>query len=414
MFIKVILATVLFGVYPAFAQSPTSNIETITRKLSSAEFAGRASKTAGAQKAAEFIAQQFNAAGLKPLPNAAPNVAALIEGKARKDEFVIVGAHYDGFGNGFAGAMDNATGVALMIEVARLLQKAPPNRSVLFIAFDGGEQNNSGAKLYAERPLVPLDKTVAAINLTGFGAGFGDQLLETLYVIGAEFSPQLADAVTKNKHGDVSLAMLGDDVTRFAGAEHLHFKFGQLPAITITNGIHYAYHTQEDVPGRINFAALNKHSATLAKLIAEIANTPAKIERTTQPSYDADEASEWLRLLTALRENVLKTAENNAGQAQIDDVLLELKRFKGRAVQETKAREAVVLRAASLCFYIANPNGVEYNSLLNAARNAEQSGKRQQAIAAYQKLLKFIEDEYRRDDLTVNEIRQRLAKLNGK
>ncbi|HQR36040.1 MAG TPA: M28 family peptidase [Blastocatellia bacterium] len=417
MFIKVLLATVLFVVCPAFAQSPTSNIETITRKLTSAEFAGRASKTAGAQKAAEYISQQFSAAGLKPLSNAAPNVAAMIEGKSRKDEFVIVSAHYDGFGNGFAGAMDNAAGVAVMIEVAqnflKLLAKAPPSRSVLFIAFDGGEQNNSGAKLYAERPLVPLDKTAAVINLAGFGAGFGDQLLETLYVVGAEFSPQLADAVTKNKRGDVSLAMFGDDVTRFAGAEHLHFKFAQLPAMTITNGIHYAYHSKADVPARVNFPALEKHAATLAKLIAEIANAPGKIERTAQPSYDADEASEWVRLLIALRENVIKVSANNAGQAQIDDVLLELKRFKGRAVQEAKAREAVILRAASICFYIANPNGVEYNSLLSAARNAEQSGNRQQAIAAYQRLLKFIEDEYRRDDQTVNEIRQRLAKLGA-
>ncbi len=386
------------------ATAQPASIETITKKLASAE---------GAQKA-DYIANQFREAGLKLMTGASPNVAALIEGKSRKDEFVIVGAHYDGFGSGFVGAMDNAAGVAVMIEVARLLVKAPPQRSALFIAFDGGEQNNSGAKLYAERPLVPLDKTVAAINLTGFGAGFGDQLLETLYVVGAEFSPQLAAAVTKHKRGEAYLAMLGDDVTRFAGAEHLRFRLGQIPAISITNGIHYAYHSKADVAGRINFAALEKHVATLTKLVAEIANAPGKIERTAQPSYDADEASEWARLLTALRENVVKTAANNAAQAQIDDVLLELKRFKGRAVQEVKAREAVILRAASLCFYIANPNGVEYNSLLNAARNAEQSGTRQQAIAAYQKLLKFIEDEYRRDDQTVNEIRQRLAKLNGK
>ncbi|MFN0107382.1 MAG: M28 family metallopeptidase [Blastocatellia bacterium] len=359
MLIKALIVIVLFAHCSVFAQSPTSNIETITRKLASAEFAGRVSKTPDAQKTADFIASQFREADLKPLTGAAPNVAALVEGKSRKDEFVIVGAHYDGFGGGFAGAMDNAAGVAVMIEVARLLQKTPPNRSVLFIAFDGGEQGNSGVKRYAERPLVHSGDTVAAINLAGFGAGFGDQLHDTLFVVGAENSPQLAAAVTKHKRGETYLAMLGDDVTRFAGAEHLHFnlvKLGPIPTISITNGIHYAYHTQEDVPGRINFAALNKHSATLAKLIAEIANTPAKIERAAQPNYDADEASEWHRLLTALRENVLKTAENNAGQAHIDDVLLELKRFKGRAVQEAKARQAVILRAASICFYIVNPN----------------------------------------------------------
>jgi tetratricopeptide (TPR) repeat protein len=158
---------------------------------------------------------------------------------------------------------------------------------------------------------------------------------------------------------------------------------------------------------------MEKHVATLSKLIAEIANTP-KIERAAQPSYDADEAAEWHRLLTALRENVLKTSANAAAQSQIDDVLLELKRFTGRAVSDTKAREAVILRAASLCFYIANPNGVEYNSLLNAARSYEQKGDRTQAVAAYQKLLNFIEAEYRRDDQTIADIRARISRLLAK
>lgn len=393
----------------ALAQTTEASI----KRLASAEFAGRATKTAGNQKAAEFISTLFREAGLKPMTGASPNVAGLIEGKARKDEFVIVGAHFDGFGGEFVGAMDNAAGVAVMIELARTLAKQPPQRSVLFIAFDGGKQNNSGAKSYAERPLVTLDKTVAAINLSGFGGGFGDQLHETLFVIGAEFSPQLAAAVTKHKRDQNWLAMFGDDVTQFAGAEHLHFKLGQLPTINITNGIHYAYHSKADVPARINFPALEKHSATLARLIAEIANTP-KIERAAQPNYDADEASEWHRLLTALRENVLKTSANSAAQSQIDDVLLELKRFQGRAVSDIKAREAVILRAASLCFYIANPNGVEYNSLLNAARAYEQKGDRTQAVASYQKLLQFTETEFRRDDQTVTEIKARLARLSAK
>ena len=412
MFHTLRLGVLLFAVCSsALAQS---SVEANTKKLTSAEFAGRASKTEGAQKAADFIASQFRDAGLKLLPGAAPNVAAVVEGKERKDEFVIVSAHYDGFGGAFAGAMDNAAGVAVLIEVARLLAKTPPQRNVLFIAVDGGEQDNSGAKLTLNRPLVPLEKTVAAINLTGFGGGFGEHLYETLYVIGAEFSPQLAEAVTKQKRGGASLTMFGDDVTRFIGTEHLRFKLGQIPAVTITNGMHYAYHSKADVPARINFPALEKHPAMLAKLVAEIANTPGKIERAQQPSYDADETSEWLRLLTALRENVLKTAANNAGQSHIDDTLLELKRFKGRAVNDSKAREAVILRAASICFYIANPNGVEYNSLLDAARNAEQSGQRQAAITAYQKLLKFLEEEYRRDDQTMNDVRQKLAKLNAK
>jgi tetratricopeptide (TPR) repeat protein len=111
---------------------------------------------------------------------------------------------------------------------------------------------------------------------------------------------------------------------------------------------------------------------------------------------------------------VLKSPGNEASQARIDEVLLELKRHQNRPVQDPKAREAVILRTANIAFYIANPNGVEYDSLLNQARHYEESGQRQQAIAAYRKLLKFIEDEYARDDQTVMEIRERLSKLSDK
>jgi len=394
----------------------------ITR-LVSPEFAGRAFKSEGGRKAADFIAAQFRDAGLKPVTGATylqpitgggQNVIGLIEGKQHQDEFILVGAHYDGFGGAFPGAMDNAAGVAAMIEAAMLLAKNPPARSVLFIAFDGGEQNNAGARFYSGRPLVAMEKTLAAVSLAGFGGGFGEQLLDSLYIFGSEVSQQISQSITKHKLGTSHLALLGGDTPSFIGAEHYKFAMQQIPAITITNGLHYAYHTKADTANRINFPALEKLIPTLADVIAEIANISGGIERQAVPAYDADEASEWLRLLTALRENVIKTSANNAGLAQVDDVLMELKRFKGRAVTDPKAREAVILRAASICFYIANPNGVEYNSLHSAARRSEQRGDRRQAIAAYQKLLQYIETEYRRDDQTVNNIRERLKTLSAK
>lgn len=402
------------------ASQNRSRLETITRQLTDPAFNGRAFKTEGGRKAAEFIAAQFRESGLKPagrdflqtIAGGGQNIAGVVAG--RQDEFILVGAHYDAFGGQFAGAMDNATSVAVMIELARQLTKNPLQRGVLFVAFDGGEQQQAGAKFYSEQPLISFSKTTAAIQLSGFGGGWSEQLYDTLYVIGAEFSPQLAQAATRHKRGETHLALIGLDVTRFFGGEHFAPAVKQVPAITITNGVHYACHSKADTPNRVNFTALEKHVAALLKVITEIANTPGRIERQTAPSYDADEAAEWQRTLTALRENVIKVQANQAGQAKIDEALLELKRFKGSPVQDAKAREAVILRAASICFYIANPNGVEFNSMLGAARAAEERGDRAQAIAAYQKLLKFLKDEYRRDDQTISEFRDRLSRLNTK
>ncbi len=376
-------------------------------------------------KASLPLSRMFLRAGLKPVveddgiqsfEGVGKNVIGMIEGKDAKlkSEFILIGAHYDSFGGDFAGALDNAAGVAVMLEVARALAKTPPQRSLLFLAFDGGEQNHAGAKHYAEHPLVPLEKTAAMINLSGFGGGMSEQLHETLYVLGAEFSPPLGQAVSRHKRGEVHLALVGRDVMHWPGGEHFTFTLKQTPTITITNGVHYAYHSKADTPNRINYAALEKHVAALTQVVAEIANTPGRIERSPEPAYDPDEAMEWHRVLTALRENVIKTPPNQAAQSQIDDARLELKRHQNRAVQNPKAREAVILRAANICFFIANPNGVEYNTRLNRARNHEQSGERRQAIAAYQNLLKFIEEEYRRDEETVREIRERLAKLSVK
>jgi len=411
----------------SFGQSSQpQRVEAITRKLASQEFNGRAFKTEGGRKAAEFIAAQFREIGLRPavgrsdffqpIAGGGQNVIGMIEGRdaARKNEFVVIGAHYDGFGGALVGAVDNAAGVAVMIEIARALAKNPPQRSLLFIAFDGEEQRQAGAKFYVEHPVVPLEKTVAAVKLAGFGGGMSERLSETLYVMGEEFSPQLREAASKYKRDEAHLALVGGGAMRWPGGEHYQFAWKQTPAMVVTNGVHYAYHSKSDTPNRINYAALEKHVVTLTKVIAEIANTPGKIERQVEPVYDADEAMEWHRVLAALRENVLKAPGNDAGQAQIDDALLELKRHQNRPVQNPKAREAVILRAANICFYIANPNGVEFNSLYNRARNHEQNGERAQAIATYQKLLKFIEEEYRRDDQTVGEIRARLSKLSAK
>jgi len=409
------------------APSPDrQRIETVTRKLTAPEFNGRAYKTDGGRKAAEYIASLFRDAGLKTpagrgdfiqsIAGSGQNVIGVIVGSdaALKNEYVLVGAHYDAFGNQFSGAMDNAAGVAVMIEIARAMTKNPPQRSLLFIAFDGGEQQQAGANYYAEHPIAPLEKTSAMINLSGFGGGMSEQLYETLYVIGAEDSSQLRDAVGKHKRGEAHLALVGRDVMRWPGGEHFLFTLKQTPTITITNGVHYAYHSKDDTPSRINYAALEKHAAALTKVVAEIAGTPGRIEKLPEPVFDKDEPMEWHRVLTAVREAVIKMPGNDAGQAQIDDVLFELKRHQGRAVQDPKAREAVILRAANIVFYIVNPDGVKYNSLLDAARIHEQNGERQEAIAAYQRLLKFIEEESRRDDKTVSEIRARLSKLSGK
>ncbi len=405
----------LFVVLPLM-QSDRSQIETMVQRLTSPEMNGRAYKSEGGRKAAEYIATRFQQAGLKPaagtsyfqpIAGGGQNVAGWIEG-TRKDAYLLIAAHYDAFGGPFVGARDSAAAVAVMTEIARLCGKAKPQRGILFLALDGEEQRQAGAKFYAQSPLVPVEKTELVLKLHNFGQGMGEKQPETMYVSGAEFSPQAREAAGKYRNAAAHLVFFGTDVMQWPGNQHAVFPLGKPPVLSITNGVHYTMHSKQDLMRNVNFAALEKHATTLSQLVLDLANTSQKIERQTTPVFDADETNEWSRLLTRLREQVVPSPANAAGQEKIDDILFELKRFQGRALQEPAAREAVILRAANIAFFMAHPAAVDYKNLLNAARNADQAGDRAKAREAYQKLVKFIEEEYRQDEQTAAEFRSHL------
>jgi len=107
------------------------------------------------------------------------NVVAKIEGSdpKLKDEYVVYSAHWDHLGRDetkqgdqiYNGAVDNASGVAQLLEIAEAYTKlkAPPRRSVLFLAVTAEEKNLLGAKYYATSPLYPLERTLANVNIDG-------------------------------------------------------------------------------------------------------------------------------------------------------------------------------------------------------------------------------------------------------
>lgn len=109
------------------------------------------------------------------------NVAARLTGTTRPNETVMYGAHWDAYGRAvpnaagddiYNGAVDNASGVAAVIELARLFAAAPrTERSVLFVSWAAEEAGLLGAYYYAAHPLVPLETTVGNINMDSLLAG---------------------------------------------------------------------------------------------------------------------------------------------------------------------------------------------------------------------------------------------------
>ena len=184
------------------------------------------------------------------------NVIGMVPGidSELKDEYIIVGAHYDHLGltkapatrrlffkqEVYNGADDNASGVAAMLQLARRLSMNPMKRTVIFAAFGAEEMKQLGSKYYLDNPLMPLEKTAAFINLDMVGRMKGSRL----YAFGAGSAPQLEDALF-----DV-LAFSDMNVIKnyngFGAGDYSEFYGTRIPSVLFTTGIHDDYHQTTD------------------------------------------------------------------------------------------------------------------------------------------------------------------------
>jgi hypothetical protein len=126
------------------------------------------------------------------------NVIGILEGMdpKLKDEVIIVGGHLDHLGRCheiMPGANDNASAVAVILGLAEALSQSPiqPRRSIMFSCFGAEEQAVAGSKYYLEHPIVPLEKTVAFINMDGVGCG------DTISALAAENYPEFWEYIKK-------------------------------------------------------------------------------------------------------------------------------------------------------------------------------------------------------------------------
>ncbi len=202
------------------------------------------------------------------------NVLAGIPGSDpdRRAETVIVGAHRDHFGTQagllFAGADDNASGTAVLLEVARALAQTglKPKRSILFISFSGEEQGLLGSRMYVERAVAPLGSTKAMINVDHAGIGNGRL---TVGVTGLE-KPVAAEA----GHA-AGLADKIDLFGFFPGGDHVPFKEAGVPTVTVvSSGHHPDFHQPTDTADRVQPAILEAAARYVTALVWTLANPP--------------------------------------------------------------------------------------------------------------------------------------------
>lgn len=227
------------------------------------------------------------------------NVLGFLEGTDRKNDVIVVTAHYDHIGvleagNGDRinnGADDDGSGTVAVMELARVFAKAKkegngPRRSILFMTVTAEEIGLFGSYYYTENPIIPLDQTMVNLNIDMIGRtdGAHSETPEYVYVIGADKLSKELNAVSENTNQQNTNLMFDytyNDVSHpsnlYKRSDHWNFAKNDIPIIFYFDGIHQDYHRPSDEIELIEFPLFEKRTRLIFYTTWELANRDKKI-----------------------------------------------------------------------------------------------------------------------------------------
>ena len=281
--------------------------------LASQELGGRFPATAGDTLASEYIAGQLRQLKLKPIvkekknkgyyhdftygkteKRTTHNIMAVLPGKDKRlrNEYIVVSSHYDHLGMGgkdsgsrrpdtlgvHPGADDNASGDAVVLQLARHFKKVGSPRSIIFAFFGAEEQGLVGSKLFLEwmkqeepkRINLPHDRKgiVAVVNLDMVGR-MRDNAMS---VSGTGTSSSFKETVEQiAEQSNLHVTCIPDG---YGPSDHASFVAVDIPVLFLTTGGHMEYHTPADVPSTLNYDGMQQTLDFSKELIARIAAMP--------------------------------------------------------------------------------------------------------------------------------------------
>ena len=232
------------------------------------------------------------------VPFATQNVVGMIEGRdpRLRREVVVVGAHYDHDGEHdgqiWPGADDNASGTAGLMELAEAFGNGymVPARSILLCAFAGEEKGELGSQHYSDHPVVPIDRTVAMLQMDMIGRneehGSNRELMleretaaqnsNAVNIIGTLFSGDLRKLMeTANGQVGLDLKFRYDDTPENLLRRSDQWPFLQkgIPSLFIHTGDHPDYHQPGDTADKINYPKMEKILKLVFVAVESLGNT---------------------------------------------------------------------------------------------------------------------------------------------
>ncbi len=248
--------------------------------LADPKFEGRAAGSPGGIAARAWIVERFKALGLTPVAGAyvhpftytrmtmsgrqsgeAANVLAMCVGSNAKLPYFVVSAHYDHLGirdgQVYPGADDDASGIAVMLEIAAFCQKTPFRHSVVFAAFDAEERGLQGAKAFLVKPPVPVERIGLDVNLDMVSRNDKREI----FVSGTYQYPDLkAPLEAVARRAPITVLFGHDKTVAIAGgvedwtnqSDHGPFNDAKIPFVYFGVEDHADYHKPTDTADKIN------------------------------------------------------------------------------------------------------------------------------------------------------------------
>ena len=315
---KSILLTLAFALALPVLGQRQDDMRQAVEFLASQQLGGRYPGTAGDTLASEYIVGKLRGLKLKPVVKGKKkkgyfhdftygkteqrqthNILAVLRGndKQLRNEFIVVGSHYDHLGMGgqgsgsrrpdtlgvHPGADDNASGDAVVLELARHFKKTGSPRSIIFAFFGAEEQGLVGSKFFldwmkkadSKRINLPADKKgiVAMVNLDMVGRMRGGSMSVSGTGTSSGFKPMVEQVA---KQTGVNVACIPDG---YGPSDQASFVAQEIPVLFLTTGGHMEYHTPADVPSTLNYDGMQQTLEFSQELIARLASLP------TTPDY---------------------------------------------------------------------------------------------------------------------------------
>ncbi|MBD0779759.1 M20/M25/M40 family metallo-hydrolase [Maribacter sp. ANRC-HE7] len=287
--------------------------------LASDSLKGRATGTEQELQAAAYIKERMQGLSLKPAGDSATyyqtfsftpktdphqevayvhgegavtgtNVIGFLDNKAKHT--VIIGAHYDHLGMGGQGSLyregkaihngadDNASGVAVMLQLADSLQQnGPKNNNYLFMAFSGEEIGLLGSNYFAKNPTINLDEVTYMINMDMVGRLREDK---TLSISGTGTSPIWKQVLNATNPG-FKLVLKESGV---GPSDHTSFYLQDIPVLHFFTGQHSDYHKPTDDADKLNYEGMQMITGYITEVVRELDDNPKLVFKKTKNESD--------------------------------------------------------------------------------------------------------------------------------